>query len=104
MTVTVVPTPRMLSPRKRPTTFAFARAMQAFDYRSFFEKLLGRGWILFEVGYVLLVTLILAVFGAAAGEIGAAIFGWPPLVGTAFLAASIALFVMLNVIRRLRRG
>ncbi len=48
---------------------------------------------MFEVGYVLLVTLVLAVFGAAAGEIGASIFGWPPLAGTAFLAASIALFV-----------
>lgn len=75
------------------TTFAFARAIGAFDYRSFFEGLLGRAWILFEVGYVLLVTLVLAVFGAAAGEIGASIFGWPPLTGTAFLAASIALFV-----------
>ncbi len=75
------------------TTFAFARAIGAFDYRSFFEGLLGRAWILFEVGYVLLVTLVLAVFGAAAGEIGASIFGWPPLAGTAFLAASIALFV-----------
>lgn len=75
------------------TTFAFARAIGAFDYRSFFEKLLGRGWILFEVSYVLLVTLVLAVFGAAAGEIGASIFGWPPLAGTVFLAAAIALFV-----------
>src|SRR4051794_3275689 len=53
-------------------TFALARAMGTFDYRSFFEKLLGRGWILFEIAYVLFVTLILAVFGAAAGEIGSA--------------------------------
>lgn len=74
-------------------TFALARAIGAFDYRSFFERLLGPGWILFEVAYVLFVTLVLAVFGAAAGEIGAAIFGWPPLAGTALLAGSIALFV-----------
>ena len=74
-------------------TFALARAVGAFDYRSFFERLLGPGWILFEVAYVLFVTLVLAVFGAAAGEIGAAIFGWPPLVGTAVLAGAIALFV-----------
>jgi len=75
------------------TTFALARVVGAFDYRSFFERLLGPGWILFEVGYVLLVTLVLAVFGAAAGEIGASIFGLPQLAGTAILAASIALFV-----------
>ncbi|WP_428684952.1 YkvI family membrane protein [Sphingopyxis sp.] len=74
-------------------TFALARALGAFDYRSFFERLLGPGWVLFEVAYVLFVTLVLAVFGAAAGEIGAAIFGWPPLAGTALLAGSIALFV-----------
>lgn len=74
-------------------TFALARALGAFDYRSFFERLLGPGWVLFEVAYVLFVTLVLAVFGAAAGEIGAAIFGLPQLAGTAILAASIALFV-----------
>ena len=74
-------------------TFALARALGAFDYRSFFERLLGPGWVLFEVAYILFVTLVLAVFGAAAGEIGAAIFGWPPLAGTAILAGSIALFV-----------
>jgi uncharacterized membrane protein YkvI len=74
-------------------TFALARALGAFDYRSFFERLLGPGWVVFEVAYILFVTLVLAVFGAAAGEIGAAIFGWPPLAGTALLAGSIALFV-----------
>ena len=74
-------------------TFALARALGAFDYRSFFERLLGPGWVLFEVAYILFVTLVLAVFGAAAGEIGAAIFGWPPLAGTAILAGSITLFV-----------
>lgn len=73
-------------------TFAFAHKMGTFEYRSFFEKLLGPGWIAFEIGYVLFVTLILAVFGAAAGAIGSAMFGLPPIIGTLFLAASIALF------------
>lgn len=73
-------------------TFAFAHARQAFDYRSFFAQLLGPGWILFEIAYVLFVILILAVFGAAAGAIGAAMFGLPPLVGTAALAMCIAAF------------
>ncbi|UNU41340.1 hypothetical protein EAO27_00430 [Sphingopyxis sp. YF1] len=74
-------------------TFALARRLGTFDYRSFFERLLGPAWVLFEVAYVLLVTLVLAVFGAAAGEIGAAVLGWPPLAGTALLAAAIATFV-----------
>ena len=74
-------------------TFAFAHARQSFDYRSFFAELLGPGWIVFEIAYVLFVILILAVFGAAAGAIGAAMFGLPPLVGTAALALCIAAFV-----------
>lgn len=73
-------------------TFAFARATGAYDYRSFFERLLGPGWIAFEIVYVLFVILILSVFGAAAGAIGAATLGLPPIVGTLALAAAIAVF------------
>ncbi|UZK65375.1 YkvI family membrane protein [Sphingomonas sp. M1-B02] len=70
-------------------TFALARAMHAYDYRSFFEGLLGPGWIAFEIAYLIFVILILAVFGAAAGAIGAATFGWPEAVGSILLAAGI---------------
>lgn len=73
-------------------TFAFARHVGAYDYRTFFSRLLGPGWIAFEIAYVLFVVLILAVFGAAAGAIGAAMFDLPPIVGTLVLAASIAGF------------
>ena len=73
-------------------TFAFARMIGARDYRSFFAGLLGPGWVVFEFAYVLFVILILAVFGAAAGAIGAEMFGLPPLAGTALLALSIAGF------------
>src|SRR5499425_2141426 len=43
------------------TTFLFARATGARDYLSFFRELLGRGWVVFEVCYLLFVVLILAV-------------------------------------------
>jgi uncharacterized membrane protein YkvI len=74
-------------------TFLFARVTDSRDYRTFFRNLLGRGWIVFEAAYVLFIVLILAVFGAAAGAIGAALFGWPPLAGTLCLIAGIAGFV-----------
>ena len=73
------------------TTFLFARACGALDYRTFIRALLGPGWIAFEVVYVLFVVLVLAVFGAAAGAIGAATLGVPTLVGTIALMAAIAL-------------
>lgn len=73
-------------------TFLFARMTGAAEYRAFFKALLGRGWIAFEIAYALFVVLILAVFGAAAGAIGAATLGLPPIVGTLALMAGIAGF------------
>jgi uncharacterized membrane protein YkvI len=73
------------------TTFVFARRLRERDYRSFFRALLGRAWPVFEIAYVIFVVLILAVFGAAAGAIGSATFGAPPIVGTLCLMAAIAI-------------
>ena len=73
-------------------TFWLARVYGSWDYRTFFKNLLGRFWVIFEAAYVLFMILVLAVFGAAAGAIGAALFGWPPLAGTLCLIASIIVF------------
>ena len=71
-------------------TFVLARRFQTFDYKSFFKRLLGPAWPAFEFAYLLFVILILAVYGAAAGAIGNAIFGAPDWVGTVALMAGIA--------------
>ena len=71
-------------------TFVVARRIQAFDYRTFFKELVGPGWIVFELAYLALVILILAVYGAAAGAIGSAVFGAPLWVGTVALMLGIA--------------
>ncbi len=73
-------------------TFLFARATGSRDYRTFFRSLLGPVWPMFEIAYLLFVVLILSVFGASAGVIGAALFGWPTLLGSLVLIAAIALF------------
>ncbi|WHU02337.1 hypothetical protein [Sphingomonas sp. NIBR02145] len=77
-------------------TFAYARLVGALDYRTFFANLLGTAWIAFEGAYILFVVLILAVFGASAGAIGAAMFGWPVFVGTLALALAILATVALG--------
>ena len=74
-------------------TFAVAHATRSFDYRRFFVMLLGRFAFLFELAYLVFMVLILAVFGAAAGEIFAAMLGWPTLVGTLLLMVTIGGFV-----------
>jgi uncharacterized membrane protein YkvI len=71
-------------------TFFAARRFQTFDYRSFMKQLLGPAWPLFELAYLVFVVLILAVYGAAAGAIGNAVFNAPLWIGTALLAVCIA--------------
>jgi uncharacterized membrane protein YkvI len=72
-------------------TFCLARSTASWDYMTFFKNLLGPFWVLFEAAYLLFIILILAVFGAAAGAIGAAVLNWPPLLGTCGLIGSISL-------------
>lgn len=69
-------------------SFELARVARAWDYRSFFKLLLGRGWFMFEIGYVLLMLIILAVMGAAAGEIAYSLFGLPRLAGSLLMIAA----------------
>lgn len=71
-------------------TFVLARRFGTYDYRSFFKQLLGPAWNLFELAYLLFVVLILAVYGAAAGAIGNAVFNAPVWAGTVALALCIA--------------
>src|SRR5580693_3745350 len=72
-------------------TFCLARSTASWNYRAFFKNLLGPFWVLFEAAYLLFIILILAVFGAAAGAIGAAVLGWPPIAGTRCLIVCISL-------------
>jgi uncharacterized membrane protein YkvI len=77
-------------------TFVFARQVGALDYRHFFRKLLGPFWFLYELAFILMLVIVLAVFGAAAGKIIQSLTGLPPLVGTLLLVAGIALFTALG--------
>lgn len=62
--------------------YEFARRTGAHDYRTFCRHLLGPGWRLYEAAYLILVILVLAVVGSAAGELAADSLGLPPTVGT----------------------
>lgn len=70
-------------------TFLFARKARAEDYRSFFIQLLGPAWPIAEGLFILSAIVTLAVFGAAAGALGQAIFGWASFVGTVALTIGI---------------
>jgi uncharacterized membrane protein YkvI len=74
-------------------SFELARIAKAYDYRSFFKLLLGPGWFLFEIAYFLLIVIVFAVMGAAAGEITHNLFGLPRLIGSMAMIAATGLMV-----------
>jgi uncharacterized membrane protein YkvI len=74
-------------------SFELARMSRSYAYRSFFHQLLGKGWFLYELAYALLGLLVLAVIGAAAGEIVAEHLGLASSSGTVSLMVLIGVLV-----------
>ena len=75
-------------------SFEFARVFGAFEYRSFFRRLLGRYWVAFEVLYMALMMIVLAVIGAAAGSIFEQTFGLHYLAGVLAIMTVVGLLVL----------
>ncbi len=72
-------------------TFEAARKWQVFDYKSLVKKLSGKAWIGFEITYLALAVLIIAVMAAAAGEILNNIFGLNYWLGVFIIIGLVAL-------------
>jgi len=73
--------------------FELSRKYSLYDYRLFFRKLLGPGWVIFEIAYLALILLVLSVLGAASGELTHQLFDLTPLWGTLCLMAAIGVLV-----------
>ncbi|MGP4073247.1 YkvI family membrane protein [Piscibacillus sp. B03] len=50
-------------------TFEFARKFKTYNYRHFLKELIGPLWFLFDIIYILLAILIIAIMASATGEI-----------------------------------
>lgn len=50
-------------------TFEACRQWEVYDYKSLLKKLIGKGWVAYEISYLMLGVLIIAVMASAAGEI-----------------------------------
>lgn len=81
----------------------FARRFEAYDYQTFFKKMIGPGWVLFEIAYVALIILVISVVCAAAGAIGRDSFGFPTTVGAIAMvvASTLILFYGDESVKRL---
>jgi uncharacterized membrane protein YkvI len=73
--------------------YEFARTFQAYDYRTFCRRLLGRGWVVFEITYSVMLMVVLAVIASAAGSILQETFGLPYVVGVVGIMSAIGFLV-----------
>ena len=88
------------------TSFEFARIFQSYDYRNFFRHLLGPMWVLFEIAYLTLLLLVIAVIAATSGTILQEVFHLPYAVGVIgmMLAVGFLVFWGSNVIEKFLAG
>jgi uncharacterized membrane protein YkvI len=70
-------------------TFEFSRKFHAYDYRTFFMKLLGPFWFIFEILYFILLFIVLGVIGSAAGALLRDNFGIPFIIGVMIMLGAI---------------
>jgi uncharacterized membrane protein YkvI len=70
-------------------TFEFARVFKTYDYRSLLLRVLGPFWVVFELFYLVLMVLVLAVVGSAAGVLLRENFGIPYLLGVGVMLGAI---------------
>ena len=75
-------------------TYMFAVLYQKFNYKSLMQELMGPVSILYEICYIYLVIIIMAVCTSAAGEILNTLFGWNNWVGIIGMAVAIFLLVI----------
>jgi len=77
-------------------SFEFAREVGATDYREFFRALIGRGWVLFEIAYIGILIIVMAVVASASGAIAQETFGLNYRVGVFGIIVAIGVLVFLG--------
>ena len=70
-----------------------SRVFQVYNYRSFFQVLLGKSWFLFEIVAGTMFMLVIAVIGSAAGEVMKNELGLHPMVGVVIMLTAVTLLI-----------
>ena len=61
--------------------FEFSRQFETYDYKSYMQGIIWKGWPLFDLLFVVMATIVIAVMASAAGSIMEQTMGIPYLVG-----------------------
>lgn len=72
--------------------FEFTRKFKAYNYKDFFQNLLGKYWWTFEIIFILYIFLVLAVLSSASGIVLRDDFGLPYYFGVAIMLTIVAFF------------
>lgn len=75
-------------------TYMYAVKFQKFNYKNLMQDLLGPVSIAYEICYIYLLVIIMAVVTSAAGEIVNTLFGWNNWIGIIGMALAIFFLVM----------
>lgn len=84
-------------------TFESARVFKSYDYRHFFKHLIGRGWVVYEALFMILLLIVLAIVLSAASTLILDMVGIPKIVtvvGTIALVTWVIHFGA-NIVERL---
>ena len=71
-------------------TFELARRYHAYEYKAFIRRLIGRAWPAFDLVYVAMTVLVIAVVASAAANILQETLGLPGFLGAAFVILAVA--------------
>jgi uncharacterized membrane protein YkvI len=75
-------------------SFEFARVFRAYEYKSFFQELLGRAWVLYEICFVVILLIVLAVMAATAGANTESMLGMSKWYGIAVMGLCVSGLVL----------
>jgi len=71
-------------------TFEIARLFAVYDYRTFFQQILGRAWFIYEMIAFCMMMLVFAILATAAGTVLNNQFGIPISYGVAMMLIIVA--------------
>jgi uncharacterized membrane protein YkvI len=72
-------------------TFELARTFQVYDYKKFIRQLIGRLWPVFDLLFLVMAVLVIAIMASAAGNIMEQTIGIPYLAGVGVVIAIVGI-------------
>ena len=87
-------------------SFELARTFRVYDYKNFIKQLIGRLWPTFDLLFLVMAVLIIAIMASAAGEIMQQTIGIPYLIGISIVVVVVGVlsYVGESLIERFKTG